>query len=111
MKSLTINMLAISMMVLTGCANITTKFVDANAVCRDGWYGYSRPTCQPPAAPYGVAEAERDITDLKEQVRSLRDQLTTANQLIAQLSENQANLQSQLNLVKTDKQLHKTLQP
>jgi hypothetical protein len=103
-------MLAVGIIALTGCANINSAVVEANAVCRDGWYGYSRTTCQPPAAPYGVAEAERDIADLKEQIRTLRDQVALANQHIAHLTEAQANLQNQLNLVKTDKPLHKTLQ-
>lgn len=111
MKSLAINVLAVSMIALTGCANINSAFIEANAVCRDGWYGYSRTTCQPPAAPYGVAEAERDIADLKEQIRSLKDELATAKQVIAHLNENQANLQNQINLVKGEKHLFKTQQP
>jgi hypothetical protein len=113
MKSLTVSLLTASlgMILLAGCANLNSAFVDANAVCRDGWYGYSRTTCQPPAAPYGVAEAERDIADLKEQIRSLKDELVTAKQVIAHLSENQANLQNQINLVKGEKHLLKTQQP
>ena len=108
MKSLAINVLAVSMLALTGCANIHSAVVEANAVCRDGWYGYSQVTCEPPTAPYGVAEAARDIADLKEQIQLLKDELTAAKQVIAHLSESQANLQNQINLVKGDKHLLKT---
>jgi len=110
MKSFAINMLAAGLIAMTGCANINSAFVEADAVCRDGWYGYSRTTCQPPAAPYGVAEAERDIADLKELVRSLKDELAAAKQLIVHLTESQASLQNQINLVKSDKHLLKTQQ-
>ena len=76
MKSLAINVLAVSMLALTGCTNIHSAVVEANAVCRDGWYGYSQVTCEPPTAPYGVAEAARDIADPKEQIQLLKDELT-----------------------------------
>ena len=113
MKSLTVSALttSMSMILLAGCADLNPAFVEANAVCRDGWYGYWQQSCQPPAAPYGVADAQRDIVDLKGQVQSLTDQLTAANQLIARLSENQANLRNQMNLAKAEKNLLKALQP
>ena len=113
MKSLTVSILTAgtSMILLAGCADLNPALVQANAVCRDGWYGYWQQTCEPAAAPYGVAEAERDIADLKEQVQSLKDQLTSANELIARLSENQAALQDHVNLAKAEKDLLKALQP
>jgi len=113
MKSLTISILTAgaSMILLAGCADLNPALVQANAVCRDGWYGYWQQSCEPAAAPYGVAEAERDIADLKEQVQSLTDQLTSANELIARLSENQAALQDHVNLAKAEKDLLKALQP
>ena len=110
MKSLALNVLAVSMLALTGCANLNSVVVESNAVCRDGWYGYSRTTCQTPASPYGVADAARDIADLKEQIQALKDELAVAKQVIGHLSESQANLQSQINLVKGEKHLHKTQQ-
>jgi len=113
MKSLTISILTAgtSMILLAGCADLNPALVQANAVCRDGWYGYWQQSCEPAAAPYGVAEAERDIADLKEQVQSLKDQLTNANELIARLSENQAALQDHVNMAKAEKDLLKALQP
>ncbi|MDH5667454.1 MAG: hypothetical protein OEY86_05515 [Nitrospira sp.] len=110
MKSFTLSMLAAGLIAMTGCANINSAIVEADAVCRDGWYGYSRATCQTPAAPYGVADAERDIADLKELVRSLKDDLAAAKQLIVHLTESQENLQSQINHVKSDKHMLKTQQ-
>ena len=87
MKSLTINVLTAGLIALAGCANLSPAFTDADAVCHDEWYGYSRATCQPPAALYGVADTERDITNLKEQIQSLKEELDTVNQLIARLSD------------------------
>jgi chemotaxis protein MotB len=113
MKSLTISILTAgtSMILLAGCADLNPAFVQANAVCRDGWYGYWHQTCQAPSALYGVADAQREIIDLKEQVQSLKDQLTAANQLIARISETQASLQNHVNLAKAEKDLLKALQP
>lgn len=113
MKSLTVSILAAgtSMILLAGCADLNPAFVQANAVCRDGWYGYWRQSCQPPAAPYAVADAQRDIAGLKEEIQSLKDQLTTANQLIARLSEQQVGLQNHVNLAKAEKNLLNALQP
>ena len=110
MKSFTLSMLAVGLIAMTGCANINSAFVDADAVCHDGWYGYSRTTCQPPAAPYGVAEAERDIADLKELVRSLKDELAAAKQLLVHLTEAQIDLQDQINLVKSEEHMLKAQQ-
>jgi len=110
MKSVTLSMLAAGCIAMTGCANINSAFVDADAVCHDGWYGYSRTTCQPPAAPYGVAEAERDIAELKELVRSLKDELAAAKQLLVHLTEAQTSLQEQINLVKRDEPMLTTQQ-
>jgi chemotaxis protein MotB len=109
MKSLTINMLTagMSMLLLAGCADLNPAFVQANAICRDGWYGYWQRPCEPQAAPYAMADAQRDIADLKDQVQSLKDQLTAANQLIARLSESHASLQDQMNLTKAEKDLAK----
>lgn len=87
MRSLTLNMLTAGLIALAGCANLNPAFVDADAVCHDGWYGYSRATCQPPADPYGVADAERDIADLKVQIQSLKEELATVKQVIAHLSD------------------------
>jgi chemotaxis protein MotB len=113
MKLLTVNMLTagMSLILLAGCADLNPAFIQADAVCRDGWYGYWQRTCQSPAAPYGVADAQRDIADLKAQVQSLTNELTAANQLIARLSEHQANLQNHVNLAKAEKDLLKALQP
>jgi chemotaxis protein MotB len=110
MQTLKITMLAAGMMVLASCANMNPILVGTSAVCRDGWYGYWHPTCQPAPPAYGLAEAEQDIGTLKDQVGALRDQLATARQLIADLGENQASLRSQLNLVKAERELNKALQ-
>lgn len=113
MKSLTASILTAgtSMILLAGCADLNPAFVQANAVCRDGWYGYWQRSCEPATAPYGVADAQRDIADLKAQVQSLTNELTAANQLIARLSEHQASLQNHVNLAKAEKDLLKALQP
>lgn len=113
MKSLTVSILTAGtgMILLAGCADLNPAFVQTAAVCRDGWYGYWQRTCEPAAAPYGVADAQREIVDLKEQVQSLKEQLTAANQLIARISETQAHLQNQMNLAKAEKDLLKALQP
>lgn len=113
MKSLTINFFAAgtSLLLLSGCADLNPALVEVNAVCRDGWYGYWQRPCEPPAPPYGVADAQREIADLKAEVQSLKDQLATANQLIARISENQARLQNQMNLAKVEKDLLLALQP
>jgi chemotaxis protein MotB len=113
MKSLTINLFAAgtSLILLAGCADLNPALVAVNAVCRDGWYGYWQRPCEPPAPPYGVADAQREIGDLKAEVQSLKDQLATANQLIARISENQASLQNRMNLAKVEKDLLLALQP
>ena len=113
MKSLTVGILTAgaSMILLAGCADLNPAFVQADTVCRDGWYGYWQRTCQPQEAPYGVADAQRDIAELKAQVQSLTNELTAANQLIARLSEHQANLQNHVDLTRAEKDLFKALQP
>ncbi len=113
MKTLTINLFAAgtSLILLSGCADLNPALVAVNAVCRDGWYGYWQRPCEPPAPPYGVADAQREIADLKAEVQSLKDQLATANQLIARISENQASLQNRMNLAKVEKDLLLALQP
>ncbi|MCP9446919.1 MAG: OmpA family protein [Nitrospira sp.] len=113
MRSLSITLLAAwtPMILLTGCADLNPALVKVNAVCRDGWYGYWQRPCEPPAPPYGVADAQREIADLKTEIQSLKDQLAAANQLIARISENQAHLQNQMNLAKVEKDLLLALQP
>jgi len=113
MKSITVGILTAgaSMILFAGCADLNPAFVQADTVCRDGWYGYWQRTCQPAEAPYGVADAQRDIADLKAQVQSLTTELTAANQVIARLSEQQAGLQNHVDLAKAEKDLFKALQP
>lgn len=113
MKALTINLFAAgtSLILLSGCADLNPALVAVNAVCRDGWYGYWQRPCEPSAPPYGVADAQREIADLKAEVQSLKDQLATANQLIARISENQTSLQNRMNLAKVEKDLLLALQP
>jgi chemotaxis protein MotB len=116
MQTFKIIIVATSMVALASCANMNPIFVETSAICRDGWYGYWQQPCEPAAAPYGLAEAERDIIDLQDRIGYLNDQLAVAKQLIADLGENQASLQSQLNasngsLAKVEKDLLKALQP
>lgn len=111
MQTTKITLLVTGMMVLASCANMSSTTVETSTVCRDGWYGYWHPTCQPDPIPYGLAEAEHDIVTLRDQVRDLGDQLTAAKQLIADLGENQDSLRGQLNLVKAERELLKALQP
>jgi chemotaxis protein MotB len=113
MKSPTIHLLVAgtSLILLSGCADLNPALVTVNAVCRDGWYGYWQRPCEQPAPPYGIADAQREIADLKAEVQSLKEQLATANHLIARLSENQASLRNQMNLAKVEKNLLLALQP
>lgn len=113
MKSLSINLFVVGtgVILLTGCADLNPALVKVNAVCRDGWYGYWQRPCEQPPLPYSVANAQREIADLKAEVQSLKDQLAAANQLIARISEGQARIQNHMTLAKVEKDLLRALQP